>query len=439
MRRPWSVLSSTLVGTPTGGRAPYHGQVSDPVSSRLLPAGLAPESTGGRRTMRDWVVDVVAFLLSLGWSVLMTWLWLSGHIPVGPVGAHPVVGQVALIADVGAGWLGALAIWLRRRWPVGLAVVLAVTGLFSMGSAVPASIALFTVAVHRHIQVALMVGVGYAASAIVYFAYRANPLAPDDPYLLSVGNAFVLAALVVGWGMFVRARRQLVLSLRDRVRRAEAEQQLRAEQARQLERQRIAREMHDVLAHRISLVSMHAGALEFRADGPAEAVAQSAAVIRENAHLALQELREVIGVLRTPGGDPHRPQPTLADLPELLEDSRRAGTRVRWHSELEDLAIVPATIGRTAYRIVQEALTNARKHAAGATVEVRVSGAAGAGLHVTVRNSRPVGRALGEAVPGTGTGLVGLAERASLVGGRLEYGHSPDGGFEVRAWLPWQV
>ena len=112
---------------------------------------------------------------------------------------------------------------------------------------------------------------------------------------------------------------------------------------------------------------------------------------------------------------------------------------MRLHEELEDLAIVPATIGRTAYRIVQEALTNARKHAAGATVEVRVSGAAGAGLHVTVRNSRPVGRALGEAVPGTGTGLVGLAERASRVGGRLEYGHSPDGGFEVRAWLPWQV
>jgi signal transduction histidine kinase len=84
-------------------------------------------------------------------------------------------------------------------------------------------------------------------------------------------------------------------------------------------------------------------------------------------------------------------------------------------------------------------LTNARKHAAGAAVEVRVSGAAGAGLNVTVRNGRPVGQASGEAMPGTGTGLVGLVERASLAGGRLEYGHSPDGGFEIRAWLPWQV
>ena len=416
-------------------------QVSGQVSSRLLPAGLVPESTGGRRTVRDWVVDVVAFLLSVVWSALMTWLWRSGDMPVGPAGVDPVVGEVIVIADVGAGWLGALAVWLRRRWPVGLAAALAVTGLFSMGSAVPASIALFTVAVHCRIQVALLVGAGYAASAVPYFAYRDNPLAPDDPYLLSVANAFVLAALVVGWGMFVRARRQLVLSLRDRVQRAEAEQQLRAEQARQLERQRIAREMHDVLAHRISLVSMHAGALEFRADGPAEEVARSAAVIRENAHLALQELREVIGVLRAPdgGGDQHRPQPTLADLPDLLAESRQAGIRVRLHEELEDLASVPATVGRTAYRIVQEALTNARKHAAGAAVEVRVSGAAGAGLNVTVRNGRPVGQASGEAMPGTGTGLVGLVERASLAGGRLEYGHSPDGGFEIRAWLPWQV
>ena len=109
----------------------------------------------------------------------------------------------------------------------------------------------------------------------------------------------VLASVaVVTWGMFVRARRQLVLTLRDRAERAEAEQHLRVDQARQQERARIAREMHDVLAHRISLLSLHAGALEFRPDAPPEEVARAAGVIRSSAHEALNDLREVIGVLR---------------------------------------------------------------------------------------------------------------------------------------------
>ena len=114
--------------------------------------------------------------------------------------------------------------------------------------------------------------------------------------------------------MFVRARRQLVLSLRERADRAEAEQQLHVEQARQQERARIAREMHDVLAHRISLLSMHAGALEFRPDAPPEEVARAAGIVRASAHQALQDLREVIGVLREEpavNGGPERPQPTL--------------------------------------------------------------------------------------------------------------------------------
>ena len=131
--------------------------------------------------------------------------------------------------------------------------------------------------------------------------------------------------------MFVRARRQLVLSLRERAERAEAEQQLRVEQARQHERARIAREMHDVLAHRISLLSMHAGALEFRPDAPPEEVAHAAGIVRASAHQALQDLREVIGVLREEpalNGGPERPQPTLANLPALLDESRTAGMHV---------------------------------------------------------------------------------------------------------------
>ena len=165
---------------------------------------------------------------------------------------------------------------------------------------------------------------------------------------------------MIGWGLFVRARRELVRSLRAQADRA-------GDEARAAERQRIAREMHDVLAHRLSLLSVHAGALEFRPDAPAEEVAEAAGVIRESARAALEELREVIGVLREEergDGPPEPPQPALADLPALVEESRAAGMRLTAQIELGDVAPPPA-LGRTAYRIVQEGLTNARKHAPG--------------------------------------------------------------------------
>jgi hypothetical protein len=150
------------------------------------------------------------------------------------------------------------------------------------------------------------------------------------------------SAVVVAWGMF---RHQ---AQRERDRRAEAEEQLRIEQVRYAERTRIAREMHDVLAHRISLLSLHAGALEFRPDAPPEEGARAAAVIRASAHQALEDLRAVIGVLRDgpDGPGPEPPQPTLAALPGLLEESRAAGMRIRAEVGLPDLAAVPDAVGR---------------------------------------------------------------------------------------------
>ena len=243
---------------------------------------------------------------------------------------------------------------------------------------------------------------------------------------------------VVAWGMFVRARRQLLVSLRERALRAEAEQQLRVKQARHQERARIAREMHDVLAHRISLLSVHAGALEFRPDAPPEEITKAAGVIRASAQQALQDLREVIGVLREDETEdtPERPQPNIADLPTLIDESRRAGMTVRYENRLPDLGAVPTGIGRSAYRTVQEALTNARKHAPDATVSVVVDGSAGADLTIEVRTPL-MGAASG--IPGSGTGLIGLAERATLSGGRLEHGPTADGEFRVRAWLNWRA
>jgi signal transduction histidine kinase len=183
---------------------------------------------------------------------------------------------------------------------------------------------------------------------------------------------------------------------------------------------------------------MHAGALEFRPDAPPDEIARAAGVVRASAHQALQDMREVIGVLREDprDGDPERPQPTLANLPGLLDESRQAGMHVSSECLVEDLGAVPDGVGRNAYRIVQEALTNARKHANGATVDVTLDGAAGTGLTVEVRNRLPVGTAPAP-IPGAGTGLVGLSERTSLAGGRLEHGRTPAGDFELRAWLPW--
>ena len=167
---------------------------------------------------------------------------------------------------------------------------------------------------------------------------------------------------------------------------------------------------------------------------------------------ALEDLRAVIGVLRAddphaagggdpadapPGGPPHtrRPQPTLADLPALVEESRAAGMPIELVDTVDAAQPVPAMAGRTAYRIVQEGLTNARKHAPGSPVTVEVSGGPGSGVSVTVSNPRRPGPAA--SIPGTGTGLVGLAERARLAGGHLEHTVAADGGFRVTAWLPW--
>ena len=244
------------------------------------------------------------------------------------------------------------------------------------------------------------------------------------------------AAVVVAWGMFRRSRRQ---ARREHLRRTEAEERLRVEQIRHSERERIAREMHDVLAHRISLLSLHAGALEFRPDAPPEEVARAAAVIRASAHQALEDLRVVIGVLRDgpDGPGPEPPQPTLAALPGLLEESRAAGMRIQAEVGLPDLAAVPDAIGRHALRIVQEALTNARKHATAAPVELRLDGAPGHGLTIEVRNPVPALATAEPKIPGTGAGLLGLAERATLSGGRFEHGLDEHGQFRLHAWLPW--
>jgi signal transduction histidine kinase len=290
-------------------------------------------------------------------------------------------------------------------------------------------------ALYRHLRPALVIAALFVPSAVVCSIWlgRSN----TSSVLLPTA---ALAAAAMAWGMYVRARRQLIVTLRDRAERAEADQLVRAERARLAERTRIAREMHDVLAHRISLVALHAGALEVARDLPPAQVRESAALLRSTAHQALEELRDVIGVLREePGQDPlsRVPQPTLADIPRLVEETRRSGAKIDLEMRVDGAAAAPGPLGRDAYRIVQEALTNVSKHARGTLAQVRVVGAPNRGLHVSVRNPPALGPHDRTAPPGSGTGLLGLQERVTLANGVLVHGPDASGDFVVEADLPW--
>ncbi|MFI5840136.1 sensor histidine kinase [Catenuloplanes sp. NPDC051500] len=228
-------------------------------------------------------------------------------------------------------------------------------------------------------------------------------------------------AAVLGWGVWAQARRNLLDAWRERARRAEEEQLQRVEEARRAERTRIAREMHDVLAHRLSLLATYAGAFEYRPDAPPERMTAAAGVIRDSAHRALDELRQVITLLHRddPAGDADAPTAAhdASDIHRLIEEARAAGQSVSVDGAPPDEDL--------AYRIVREALTNARKHASGEPVRLTF-----AGTTITVRNrSGPGG------TRGAGTGLIGLAERVTLAGGALTH-DTADGEFRLTAELP---
>ena len=395
----------------------------------LLPSALtgheSPGDPGGpRRTVRDWAVDLTLFLCAAGF----------GMLALAAVDADRTTPDGVVLADSLLGAAACCALWARRRWPVAVASALTVLSAVEPVAAGAMLIALFSLAVHRPFRPVALVG------AVALVVAPVQPMLRPDPatsFVASTVIGVLLVLLVLSWGMVVRSRRRLVVSLRERARRAETEAALRAEQAQRLAREAIAREMHDVLAHRLTLLSVHAGALEFRPDAPPAEIGRAAGVIRDSAHDALQDLREIIGVLRAPGeGDEgNRPQPTLVTLDALIEESRSAGMEVTLDNTVTDPAQAPAATGRTVYRIAQEALTNARKHAPGAPVCVTVAGGPGDGLAVEVGNPAPAEPFA--PVPGSGQGLIGLTERANLAGGSLDHGPRPDGGFTVRARLPW--
>ncbi|MFE0203132.1 sensor histidine kinase [Streptomyces sp. NPDC058985] len=215
------------------------------------------------------------------------------------------------------------------------------------------------------------------------------------------------------------------------------------QQAAEAERAAIARELHDIVSHSVSMIAVQAESATYTTPGLTPEARDGFQQIAATARSSMAELRRLLGVLRTPQGDVARtapqpartaPQPTLDHLAELVEQHRAVGGVAELRITGERVPL-PAAWELSAYRITQEALTNARKHAPGARTVVEVDYGAGRLLTLRVRDDGP-GRGAGS-VPGAGHGLTGMRERAALVGGRLSAGAGPDGGFLVEAELPW--
>ncbi|MFM6852340.1 MAG: histidine kinase [Terrabacter sp.] len=332
---------------------------------------------------------------------------------------------------------------VRRRAPVPIALAIAAMSALSGIAAGPATLAAVSVATRRDFREVAVVGSANFVAAQVYTTLA--PFGDNDPVITTLVNLVVNAGMM-GWGLYIGSRREIIWSLRTRAERAEREQELRLAQARSTERARIAREMHDVLAHRITQVSMQAGALAFRDDLGPERLREGLTQIQGQANDALHELRDVLGVLREDddGAATARPQPTYDDIAALVDEARTLGLDVDFSDDVDAGTPVPPATGRTVYRIVQEGITNARKHSPGSAVVIRTSGDPRSGI--TVRLANPIApppspqrdgrRPRTTGAPGSGLGLVGLRERAELRGGRLDQ-RTEGSTFVLEAWLPW--
>ncbi|WP_406479077.1 sensor histidine kinase [Streptomyces platensis] len=375
-----------------------------------------------------------------------------------------LVNGLELDLEVGVSMLAAAALLLRRRFPL-LVFLFTLPGLYIGYIWFAPMIGLYTLAVRRPgrarlgICAVLLIAAHFFPYPITDFeltVYRENTLVLID--------ACVTSAAPIALGLLVRTRQELASRVEDLTRSLRREDRLLADRVKTTERARLAREMHDVVAHQVSLISLQAGAVQVSTEDP-EARA-GARTIRELSVRTLEELRHMVGVLRADGGEAaeaHRlaPQPDLTELPRLIEMS---ALDVTYEGGVAAGASGTKTVERAAFRTVQEALTNIRKHAPGARVRVRVdpvdaacgegSGrAAGSvraggsgraeesraahGLRVEIRNGPPDAAATVPTLPGGGHGLVGLRERAQSLGGTLEARHTSDGGFVVRAEFPY--
>ncbi|MFJ3234682.1 sensor histidine kinase [Streptomyces sp. NPDC086787] len=379
-------------------------------------AALSPAPTR-RRQWLDWWDGRFR---SLCFDLLVTALVLAG------VFARHTAPALITVCALAA---SAPALLLRRRFPW-LSVVATVMVAFTGSVGVAACVAGYTAARRWGPCRRLWVAGGTVTLAMIPGYYRELTGSADRLVYVAVVPLFAVAASVL-LGLWFFQRGALLASLRDRAEQAERERDLLAERAVEAERRRIAREMHDVVAHRVSVIALQAGGLSVSA--PDERTAEIAEVIRRASAGALAELRDVLKVLRddqtpAPGSGP----PALEGVATLVDEATAAGANLR--ASLPDpLPQVSGAVGRAAYRVVQEALTNAAKHAPHAAIRVTLEVAEDQ-LQVTITNRR--GAAAGSAIPGSGYGLMGMRERVTLAGGALRTGRSDDGGYRVRAVFP---
>jgi signal transduction histidine kinase len=332
--------------------------------------------------------------------------------------------------------IAGLALVARRRAPLATfaivfaaIAVLAVSGELAAGIA--ALVALYTTAATLERRISL--GVLVATLALLPVVALANSNVSDSQRLT---DAVVASAVCVGvWalGAYVQTRRRYLQELRDRAADLEREREQLAQIAEHEERAAIARELHDIVAHSVSVMLVGVrGARDVLRSAP-DVADETLARVETSGEQSLGELRRLLTLLRGPGqGAEARPQPSLAQLEELVAEYRDAGLPVRL-----TVAGVPRTlpggIELSVYRIVQEALTNVLKHSRPSEVTVTLSFRGSAGLEVEVVDD---GRAPDDGAGGTGHGLVGMRERVALLGGELEAGRSAGGGFRVAARLP---
>lgn len=343
------------------------------------------------------------------------------HHPV----PHPTAGALALVAAA------CLVLAWRRRWPVTVLAVstAAVTGYTLLGYINGASllapvIALYTVATQASIRRA-------AACAVVTAAALLTVTGAKNPFGHATGGGFdlipFLAAAALFAGIAVANRRAYVASIRQR---AQQEARRRIDE----ERLRIARELHDVVAHTMATINVQAGAAAHVLATRPDAAAEALQAIKTASKDGLRELRAILNVLRqADDADPTQPAPGTAQLGTLIDGARRAGLETTL-TVTGDPRPLPAPVDLAAYRIVQESLTNTIRHAGPAAATVALTYRSGE-LIVEVTDS---GRGKPAVTPGDGTGhgLAGMRERAAAVGGSLEAGPAPRGGFRVVARLP---
>ncbi|MFI9168065.1 sensor histidine kinase [Streptomyces lincolnensis] len=319
----------------------------------------------------------------------------------------------------------------RLRRPVAPLLVTVATAWWGWPLLPLLAVALFDLAVERRARVA--VGCAVAALGANLLSYRATSLWTAQSY----ASTLLLPVLAVLVGLWLGGRRRLVRALAADVEHLHIESQLREEAARIAERSRIAAEMHDVLAHRLSLIALHTGVLATKGDTLPAPVVERLGLLRTASVEALTDLRDVLGVLRDPDADPDATPtgaalaPVMRNVGELADEARAAGQHVELTTDgLPEQA--PTTHRLAVHRVVQEALTNARKHADGAPVTVRID----YGPPVTlVEVTNPPGAPRTDTV-GSGYGLVGLRERVTALGGHLNAGPAGAGAWRLAARIP---